>query len=265
MKRGFHEIEGDVWRIKNNSLSGVRHRLIDNDTPKEQSDTYFAWLPVEVISIVATYVIKGQATDYQAFVRYILPVFGISLIKHHKSHTEIQTTLLGHLQRILVSQRNALFKECLHERLARIRDCVQTTSMFIVKSEEQLLSAQAISNAPFVELYTLINYNLCECCKDTLAIERRHHLSFNLCQECGVHMRFDERVKDTAKIFDYREQACVYCVISDKKLRQWSDIKKGDPLLAALKSYRPLGSERDFYLMKDVLPYIKDKFINYAK
>lgn len=283
MKRKRYTIEGDLLDRFSGS-SGPRYMVSDAAIcgPTTLTESLFTLLPIEVTClIVSTIAHENDAIDLQSFLSYLLPLHGVSLAKHQAHYNVIQTTLLYASQNAVKEEMVDLFSQCFDERLGRISS---TSRRFDVKSTHTttMASLQAIVNAPFIELFTFVNSTICEHCLNDLAITRyweRVHLPeiqadddlVPLCSDCGCEMQFDYRIKESTKKIDYAELRKTphkrYRWMSEKKCRQWCGVDvNAIPTTIRKKSSLDKRSPGTLYLLKDALPFIKERyFVNHKK
>lgn len=283
MKRDRYSIEGDPIG-STCFVNKPRYLGLDlTSLPTSLAETHFAILPIEVTCIILRYAAPGDPRHYQSLLRYILPIYGVSLATHTKTYNVTQTTLLESAQKILEEEQPLLFQASVRERLGRIGSTITLHEPAIAPTD-QVLSIKAISNASFAELYAFTNCLICECCLCNLAATRRlYRLEKEqsdddlvpLCYYCGNRMDYTQRVRDHEKTLDIetltKKPRMAYRWLDEKKVRRWCGIPRYKPIddvisvsLVRRKTYACFASTppNTFYLLKDILPYIQSRFIN---
>lgn len=163
MKRDRYSIEGDP--IGSTCFPNKPRYMGLDETPLPDSlvETRFAMLPIEVTHLIMRYTALGDPRDYQSFLRYILPVYGVLLTTHQRIYDQTLTNLLSEAQNSFMRHHPSLFQSSVRERLGRINSTISlhdTTS----SPNDQVRSVKAISNATFIELFAFVNCRICECC-----------------------------------------------------------------------------------------------------
>lgn len=147
MKRRNYDIDGDTV---SNNVTVPRYKKAMYWECVSQSpllrESYFSWLPGEVIGLIARHTLLHETKDFQLFLRYLLPMFGISLSVLRTTYTSSQKRVLSMMQDVLTIGSPRLFKECLRERLRRISVCVDSLYGNFTTNVEQLTSVKIISH-----------------------------------------------------------------------------------------------------------------------
>jgi hypothetical protein len=266
MKRRNYDIDGDTV---SNKLVVPRYGSMiyweDVSQPPILCESFFSWLPEEVIGVIASHTLLHDTSDFQVFLRYLLPMFGISLSVLRATYTSIQETMLGMMQDLLATDSPRLFRECLRERLRRISVCVASSPGNFTQNVEQLTSVQIISTISYAELFAFVCSRVCECCKEKFAIARSMPLDITLCEDCGTHLNYDERVRDSKKALDWTIKCAhdrLYCWASEKLVRLWLGLSKDNPYTPPIFRSQIMGRKSyTFYLLKDVLPFVDSQFL----
>lgn len=283
MKRERYSIEGDpigsTCFVNKPRYMGVDFMSL----PTSLTETYFAILPVEVTCLILGYAAPGDPRHYQSLLRYILPIYDVSLAIHHKTYNVTQTMLLTMAQIILKEEQPLLFQASVRERLGRISSTINLNEPSLLPTD-QVLSIKAISNASFVELFAFTNCLLCECCLCNLAATRRLYRleseKFDddlvpLCYYCGNRMDYTQRVRENEKTLDIemitKKPRMAYRWLDEKKVRRWCSIPRyvaiGDVIpmtLVRRNTYNcfPSSPPVTLYLLKDILPYVQSRYIS---
>lgn len=245
-------------------------------------ETHFSELPVELTSHILLYVARNNNPyDYQAFLRYILPLYGIALNLCEKTYDHNQTSLLGATKDALEHFYPTLYQSCVKERIGRVDSSVSLIHDDVFTPFQHLESVRILVNNPFLELFALANCRLCECCSTELATTRRHwnshvhessdHDIVPLCGRCSSNMDYSRRVKETEKIIDLgalrRKPRRAYRWLNEKKLRQWCGIPKSMPIssspLASLVRRKLYGTRTPItlYLLKDTMAFVMGRYM----
>lgn len=269
MKRRNYEIDGDT--VANGSLA-ERYRPMmywedgqqESSSPSMLSKSFFSWLPEEVVGLIANHILVSEPRDLQAFLRYLLPMFGISLTVLRATYTQSQQEILLTMQNVLATNTQ-LFKECLQERLSRIADCIYPMQKTLTQNLGQLNAVKVISTINFLELFSFTYSRVCECCKEQFAINRLIPVNIALCLDCGRRLNYDARIRDkqtTLESFINCEPKRLYCWASEKLVRLWLRLSKDNPYLPTIFRSHVMGKKSStFYLLKDVMPCIGPQFL----
>lgn len=285
MKRKRFTVEGDVVdcaSLNDKPRYVGSHELLSTKETPSLRETHFWELPIELTyHILCTVAQNNNPHDYQAFLRYLLPVYGVSLGLCEKNYDETRTDLLVVAMDALKDYYPALYQSCVKERLGRVDSTVSLIYDDVYSPFQHLESVRILVNTPFVELFAFANCRLCECCSTELAVSRNHSFSrvreaidhdiVPLCAYCGSKMDYSRRVKDTEKIIDLgalrRKPRHAYRWLNEKKLRQWCSIPKTMPIaLSPLatsirKKIHRTRMPFTLYLLKDLLPFVNDRYM----
>lgn len=228
------------------------------------SESRFVLLPIEVTCLIARCVALGSdARDYQSFMRFLLPMYGVDVYACCGHYTLTQQSLLDTAQRYLKECCPLLYKECLRERLRRIADTLYTVKETFVCNEDQLRSVQILASRPHIELFMFVTHTLCEHCTRDYAKSRVSAVS--LCVDCGSYMGYSDRVRDPDKMLAWRDiersPEKAYRWLSEKKLRRWCAFATSTPIPTTIRGTK--FNQKVFYLLKDAIPFIKLSFIDY--
>lgn len=266
MKRGNYAIDGDIV-VGSSWASNHRHLIFWQDVTKSSvlGESFFSWLPEEVMGLIASHILMSDPEDLQAFLRYLLPMFGVSLSMLRATYTECQQTILATMQSVLANSRPRLFEACLQERLGRISDCLSSMHQTVMRNVDGINSIKVVSSIPFLELFAFTHCRVCECCKEKFAYQRSIYVNIALCQECGRYLNFDDRVREKQKTpvsFVKCEPAYLYRWASEKLVRLWLGLSKDNPYMPSIFRLCTMGKKHTtFYLVKDVLPFVGPQYL----
>lgn len=228
------------------------------------SSSFFSWLPEEVIGLIASHILTSDAQDLQAFLRYLLPMFGISLTTLRTTYTQSQQEILTMMQQVLTTNTQ-LFKECLRERLLRISDCIYPRADKMTENLEQLNAVKLISTIPYLELFSFTYSRVCECCKESFALNRSIPVDIALCLDCGRRLNYNDRIRynrTTLSLFVNCDAKRLYSWMSEKLVRLWLGLSNDNACLPPHFRSHIMGKKATtFYLLKDVMPFIDEQFL----
>lgn len=242
-------------------------RVLECDT--NIMDTYFGYLPVEVTCHIFSYVAdRKKPQDYQNFLRYLLPLFGINAPSTTYDHT--QSTLLNGAQNTLRLVCEILYSSCVRVRLHRIDMALveppkgdNTTMPYVVLQE-----VQKKMNEPYVEIFAFVDSHLCERCLRVIANDEYVRNALFLCAKCDAYMSFRLDPKSDPTI-DFaaikRKPRRAYRWISEAKLRRFCGIPKPNPIAESIRRRVDYSSQKrpTLYLLSDILSLIKDRYISH--
>lgn len=233
------------------------------------SESFFSWLPEEVVGLIASHIVVSDPEDLQAFLHYLLPMFGVSLSMLHATYTECQQTILATMQNVLANSRPRLFDSCLQERLRRTSDCLSPVNETATRNIDKINSVKVVSSIPFLELFSFAHCRVCECCKENFAYQRSINVNIALCRECGRYLNFDSRVREKQKTlvsFIQCGPAYLYRWASEKLVRLWLGLSKDNPYMPSPIRLCIMGKKNTtFYLVKDVLPFVGPQYLTKPK
>lgn len=268
MKRRNYDIDGDT--ITGEEATRYRQMMYWEDGQQSSSSSpplsksFFSWLPEEVIGLIASHILASDAQDLQVFLRYLLPMFGISLTTLRTTYTQNQQEILAMMQQVLTTNTQ-LFKECLRERLLRISDCIYPRADKMTENLDQLNAVKLISTIPYLELFSFTYSRVCECCKESFAINRSIPVDIALCLDCGRRLNYNDRVRynrTTLSLFVNCDAKRLYSWASEKLVRLWLGLSKDNACLPTHFRSHVMGKKaKTFYLLKDVMPFIDEQFL----
>lgn len=261
MKRSYYQIEGDLLSARSIPLEEQNRHL-----PLIRQ-TLFTSLPIEIIGLIVTY-ISPNAFNLQHVLRFLLLEFGISLVKHATIYSNVQSLLLDMLRKILSATQPAVFEKCREFNLVNISYCASKTKARRVDINTQYQSIQTILSAKYSEIYTFINYCLCECCKQNFSdkdevLDEKLKSDVTLCDTCGS---FNNKWPFFGHFVDYevlrRRPSLQYTWITEARFKKLCCIPRSHPIKFFFDQVRQRilfkGKEsKRYYLLKDALPYIK--------
>jgi len=273
MKRNHFQIEGDtLFGIGYNKKPCGPRQL---RPVKAETSSYVSWLPLEVWALIVK-LVAVDARDLQNFMRFFLPASGISLQHHLATYPVWQEQVLDLYKSILSESQPLLFKECCEDRLARLHSASIPTAYHYdgTTYQQKLASMSAILNASFAEVFAFVNHPLCESCGAKFAhkvnaIDTALQGDIPLCERCGARHNMRDPLK--GKEINVKrlavDPAYQYSWLTETKVRLFCGFKKKfdlDTFVRAnairTKSFEHKPFPKMFYLLKDVLPHILDKF-----
>lgn len=288
MKRNYYQIEGDTL-IGCQSHLNQRHISVREERENKalRQTSYFSIIPFELLETILTFVVKEHSTsDLQSFSRYLFIEFGISVAQHKKQYPSCQKELLVALSKHLSIANPSLFKECGEDRLTRISVCADLHNRYKHShtpptQETQIKCIHAILAAQYIEVFAFVNHYLCEHCSKSFAdtgrsidkswlLESELVAPIFLCQKCQSSVettkQFVEKQVDSRVLRDY--PGLKYRWLTETKLRQFCGIQKNKTTTSFLskhplirgKKYFTRSKEKTSFLLKDVLPYIIEKY-----
>ena len=264
MKRSYYQIEGDLLSARSIPLEEQNRHL-----PLIRQ-TLFTSLPIEILGTIVTH-ISPNACDLQHVLRFFLIEFGISLVKHATIYSNAQLQLLNILKEILSTTQPCIFEKCREFNLVNISYCASKAKARKVTINTQYESIQTILSAKYSEIYTFINYCLCECCKQNFSdkeevLDEKLDCEVILCDTCGS---FNKKWPFFDDVIDYemlrKSPSLQYRWMTEAKFKKLCRLSRKEPVHFFFNRVRQrtLIKGKDikrYYLLKDALPFIDVKF-----